>query len=191
MPLRVNGMREFLRAFAEKRISGILKDQERLAMTRAVVFLRGEVLSYIEQEKHGVPNAPLTVLIKGSSTPLSDRGDLKLSIDTDVVGKGRDVVGAVGVLRSRRAKRGKKMFNIATALHEGFVVRVTPKVRAAVFAELRKRQGKKARGEKSTGGGSSTWRVRGRPFIREPLHENEDRIVEILGGGVETWLKKI
>lgn len=191
MGLRVTGMKKFLRAFAEKRISGILKNKEQLAMKRAVLYLRSEVLAYINEERHGIPNAPLTVLIKGSDRPLVDRGDLRLAINTAVEGKGRTVEGAVGVLRRRRAKRGRKMVNIATALHEGFVVRVTPKVRAAVFAELRKRQGKKARGKKSSGGGSSTWRVKGRPFIREPLETSHERIVKILGDGVMTWTKKI
>ena len=189
MPLTFKGFGKFLRAFAEKRIAGILRDQERLAMQRTVVFLRAEVLSYIDEERHGVPNAPLTTLIKGSSRPLVDRGDLRNSITTEVVGRGREVHGAVGVLRRRRAKRGRRMTDVATALHEGFVVRVTPKVRAAVFAELRKRQGKKARG--SGGRGSSTWRVKGRPFIRDPLHENGERIVDMLGEGVLTWTRKI
>lgn len=187
-------MREFLRAFVERRISGILKDQGKLAMTRAVTLLRTEVLAYIDQEKHGVPNAPLTILIKGSSRPLVDRGDLRLSIEPAVEREGRNVLGAVGVLRSRRAKRGRKMFNVATALHEGFVIRVTPKVRAAVFAELRRRQGKKVRSSgssASSGEGSSTWRVRGRPFISRPLEENRDRIVAILGDGVRAWTQKI
>lgn len=191
MPVEFKGFREFLRAFSEKRISGILEDREKLAMTRATVFLRREVLEYIDREKHGVPNAPLTVLIKGSSRPLVDHGDLRNSIESEVRGKGREVVGAVGVTRARRARRGKKMANIALYLHEGFTIRVTPKVRAAIFAELRKRRGRKVRSSGGSGGGSSTWRVKGRPFIREPLEENHDRIVDILGEGVLSWIKKI
>lgn len=191
MPLKVRGFAKFLRAFSEGRIRGVLRDQQQLAMKRAVLFLRSEVLAYIDQEKHGIPNAPLTVLIKGSSRPLVDRGDLRQSIDTEVHGKGRDVVGAVGVLRSRRTKRGgKRLFNVAVALHNGFVIRVTPQVRAAVFAELQRRQGRGAR-PAATGGGSSTWRVRGRPFIQKPLEDGHDRIVAILGDGVLTWTKKI
>lgn len=189
--LKIRGFASFLRAFAERRISGILKDRQRLAMTRAVLLLRSEVLAYIDQEKHGIPNAPLTILIKGSSRPLVDRGDLRNSITTEVAGKGRDVVGAVGVLRRRRAKRGRSMTNIASALHEGFTIRVTPKVRAAVFAELERRQRGRAKGSSPPGGGSSVWRVKGRPFIRQPLDESSERIVAILGEGVETWLKKI
>jgi hypothetical protein len=189
VPLEFRGIGKFLRAFSEGRIAGILKDQQKLAMRRAVLHLRSQVLSYIDEERHGIPNAPLTILIKGSSRPLVDRGDLRLSITTDVAGEGRNVVGAVGVLRRRRAKRGRKMMNIAIALHDGFVVRVTPQVRAAVFAELLKRQGK--RSTEPRGGGTTTWRVRGRPFISQPLEESHGRIVEILGDGVMTWMKKL
>lgn len=164
-------------------------------MREATLFLRGEVLEYIESERHGVPNAPLTILIKGSSKPLVDRGDLRLGITTEARRRGRNVEGAVGVLRSRR-KKGKRLTNVAAALHEGYKIRLTPKMKAAIFAELDRRlRGKRKRREarkgRGFGSGASTWRVKGRPFIRVPLKESEQHILEILGAGVRVTFKKL
>lgn len=192
MALKLRGFRALVRAFDGLRAGRRLEVAQRRAMLRAVLLLRTEVIQYIDEEKHGVPNSPLTVLIKGSSRPLVDRGDLRQGITTEVeVSRGR-VRGAVGVLRRRRQRRAKggqarKLTNVAAALHEGFVVRVTPAVRAAVFAELKKRRGRGVRA--TAGGGARTWKVRGRPFIREPLEDAKDRLVDILGDGVETTLK--
>lgn len=162
-------------------------------MRRAVLLLRTAVIRYIDSEKHGVPNSPLTILIKGSSRPLVDHGDLRQGITTAVeVSRGK-VHGAVGVLRKAKTRgaggRFQKATNIASALHEGFTVRVTPEVRKAVFAEMRRRRGKKVRVPAGGGGGAKTWIVRGRPFIREPLEDNEARIIEELGEGVRITLK--
>jgi hypothetical protein len=193
--LVLRGWRKFRKAFDERRARRRLEDESVRRMREAVLFLRNEVLEYIDGEKHGVPNAPLTVLIKGSDRPLVDRGDLRQSITTEVLGSGGDVHGAVGILRRRR-RRGKRISDVATSLHEGFTIRVTEKTRMAVFAELDRRlRGKKkrraARAARAGGGGASTWRVRGRPFIREPLEANERRIVEILGEGVRVTFKKL
>lgn len=193
MGLKLRGFRKFVRAFSRGWARRKLESEEGRQMRRAVLLLRSEVLDYIDSAKHGVPNAPLTILIKGSDAPLVDRGDLRLGITTDVDVVGGRIIGAVGVLRTRRTKDGKKLFNVAIALHNGFTIRVTPAVRAAVFAELRKRQGNAVRAASSGGGGggATTWKVRGRPFILEPFLENERRIIEILGEGVRVTFKKL
>ncbi len=193
MPIRLRGFRRFARAFKRRRLRRRLNTEQGRRMRRAVLLLRTEVLDYIDSEKHGVPNSPLTVLIKGSSKPLVDRGDLRLGITTDVGVHGKDIFGAVGVLRTRRTKDGKKLFNVAIALHSGFTIKVTPAVRAAIFAELRKRRGKGVRADTSgtRGGGAKTYRVRGRPFLLEPYIENERRILEILGDGVRVTFKNL
>jgi hypothetical protein len=193
--LVLRGWKKFVRAFSRKRVEDKLREEETRRMREAVLFLRTQVLEYIDSEKHGVPNSPLTTLIKGSSRPLVDRGDLRQSVTDEVSVDGTDVHGAVGVLRRRRRK-GKRIANIAIALHEGYTIRVTEKTRKAVFAELdRRMRGKKKKREarlaRAGGGGASTWRVRARPFIREPLEENEQRIVEILGEGVRVTFKKV
>lgn len=187
MGVSFRGFREFIRAFSPGHARRRLAEEQVRRMRRAVLLLRTDILKYIASAEHGVPNAPLTALIKGSTLPLVDRGDLRLGIETDVSNGRRGVVGAVGVTRSRRTKDGKKLFSVAAALHEGFVIRVTPAVRAAVLAKLRERRG----GALPPGGGSgsTTWKVRGRPFIREPLTRSERRIIDELGAGVVTTLK--
>lgn len=169
-------------------------------MAQQVQLLRADVIRYIDQERHGIPNSPLTILVKGSSRPLVDRGDLRQSISASVEVYGANVRGAVGVMRSARGKGGKGLVSVAAALHEGFTIKVTPKVRAAVFAEMRKRRGKVGKGKKRrgatidtsglSGAGARVWHVRGRPFIRQPLDEATQRIVMALGDGVSLTLKK-
>jgi hypothetical protein len=185
--LKFRGFREFARAFDGLRARRRLETEQRRQMARAVALLRGDVIEYINTARHGVPNSPLTILIKGSSRPLVDRGDLRQGIATEVAVSRARVHGAVGVLRRSRGRGGRRLTNVAAALHEGFTVRVTPEVRAAVFAEMTKRRGKKVR--VTSGGGARVWRVRGRPFIREPLDDAKERLVEILGDGVETTLE--
>jgi hypothetical protein len=194
--LVLRGWKAFTRAFSRNRVRDRLQREQKRKMREAVLYLRNEVIEYIDSEKHGVPNAPLTVLIKGSDRPIVDRGDLRQAITTEVgASRGGHVLGAVGVLR-RRKKRGRRLTNVAEAIHEGFKIRVTEKVRRAVFAELDKRlRGKKkrrvARAGRSGGGGSKTWRVRGRPFISAPLKSAEQRILQILGEGVRVTFKKV
>lgn len=80
------------------------------------------------------PNAPLTVLLKGSDRPLVDSGELKKSINSEV--KSWDLV-LIGILRNRTVTddRGKKrgIVNIARALHDGAEIPVTAKMRRYFF----------------------------------------------------------
>ena len=193
MGITLRGFKKFARSMRKKWVKRRLNTEEGRRMRRAVLLLRTEVIGYIDAERHGVPNSPLTVLIKGSSRPLVDRGDLRLGITTEVGLHRKEIFGAVGVLRTRRTKDGKRLFNVAVALHNGFTIKVTPAVRAAVFAELRKRRGAGVRAETSgrSGGGARTWKIRGRPFILEPYLENEQRILDELGEGVRVTLKRI
>jgi len=184
---------KFLRFLEPKRARREFRKKVRREMRRQVELLRRDVVGYIDGERHGVPNSPLTVLIKGSSRPLVDRGDLRAGIRTGVSAKGSNAVavrlrGAVGVLRTARNAGGRGLVDVAVSLHEGFVIRVTEKVRAAVFAELRKRRGGKVRFEGKGGEGARTWRVRGRPFLREPFEAAVPRIELAFGESVKATL---
>ena len=184
----------FLRFLDPRRARREFRRRTRREMERQVALLRRDVIGYIDGERHGVPNSPLTILIKGSSRPLVDRGDLRAGVRTAVSDAGSTASavrlrGAVGVLRTARKKGGKSLVDVAVALHEGFVIRATEKVRAAVFAELRKRRKGKVRWEGSGAGGSSkTWRVRGRPFLREPFEAALPRIELAFGRSVKATL---
>lgn len=184
----VKGLKEFRNFFTGRRRKETLDDEMRKKLRKQLVLLRKDIIEYIDGEAHGVPNSPLTILIKGSSRPLVDKSDLRSSINFRTHDQSGMVFGGVGVLRTRTTKDGKKLFSIATALHEGFTIRVTPKVRAAVFAEMRKRRGKKVQFTSSEG--SRTWKVKGRPFIRVPFENAEGRIKEALGDAVQLSFRK-
>lgn len=78
------------------------------------------------------PNSPITTIIKGSSKPLVDRGDLIQSITF----KASPRLLLVGIIR---AKSGDEKVNIGRTLHEGATIDVgkNPKQRAAVWAKVR------------------------------------------------------
>ena len=80
------------------------------------------------------PNSPITAILKGSATPLVDRGDLMQSITYDARDPERLIVGVI------RAKSGSEQVDIATTLHEGATidVRANPRVRRAVWAKVRR-----------------------------------------------------
>lgn len=190
--LILRGFRRLIRALSSAHAKREVREGQVRAMHRVVEFLRADVISYIDSEKHGVPNSPLTVLVKGSSRPLVDHGDLRQGITTAVETEGDRVVGAVGTLKRRTRGRGgrfRSFSNVAAALHEGFTIRVTPAVRAAVFAEMRRRRGRRRPVEIASGEGARTWRVKGRPFIKDPLDAAAERIFAELGDAVERTLR--
>jgi hypothetical protein len=188
--LKIKGMDKFINYFNERRRKTEMDKDLRGKIQQQLELLRTDIIQYIDAEKHGVPNSPLTILVKNSSRPLVDHGDLRQSINWRTKVLKQFIHGGVGVLRTKTNKDGKKLWNIATSLHEGFLVKVTPEVRAAVFAEMHKRRGKKVRFESNSSVGKKIWKVKGRPFIREPFESAEERIITALGDGVTFTLKK-
>lgn len=184
----IKGLKEFQEFANGRKRKDKMETSIRKKLQQQLIFLRRDIIKYIDSESHGVKNSPLTIMVKGSSRPLVDRGDLRNSINWRTHDQGDMVFGGVGVLRTRKTRNGKPLFSVATALHEGFVVKVTPKVRAAVFAEMRKRRGKKI--QFTGGGGSKSWKVKGRPFIKVPFKEAVPRIKEALGDGVKLSFEK-
>jgi len=74
----------------------------------------------------GPPNAPLTIFIKGSSKPLVHHSELFKAVTYKVF---TPFTAEVGILK------GNKVVNIAISLHQGQVIKVTPKMRG-LFARL-------------------------------------------------------
>jgi len=185
----VKGFDKLERALGAQHVRSVLRREVGHQMRRSAEMLRREVHEYINSERHGVPNSPLTVLIKGSSRPLVDRGDLRQGIETDVSFRPNAIVGQVGVTRTAKNRDGKSLHNVAMMLHEGATIKVTPEVRAAVFAKLRERQGGGVRF--NGGGGSRTWIIRGRPFIKEPFESQTPAIVASIREGVRRAMKRL
>jgi len=144
------------------------------------------------------PNSPVTVALKGSSTPLVDRGDLYQGLTYD---QPDPYTIRLGVMR--RAV-GDKGINVAAILHEGATIDVRrhPQVRAKVWAMVRdrlsaerlaalnprsRRAVKRAAGQlglaapqrramfarmgrgRSSGSGRDVWIIPARPFIVRPI----------------------
>lgn len=125
------------------------------------------------------PNSPMTVILKGSSKPLVDNGDLALSITYD---QPDEYQLRLGVMRSSATD---KEINVALVLHEGATIDVAkhPKVRMAVWAKMKDsmaqyrradKRFKKARaikgaaalmGTGAKGGSKDIWVIPARPFI--------------------------
>lgn len=132
-----------------------------------------------------LPNSPMTVLLKGSSRPLVDNGDLFQALTYQATTQPGGVMTLrLGVVRGRKGGTDERI-NIAHILHEGATINVgtNPQVRRKVWAmardrlrsagELRDKQRDtvlKAAGVLSTGGGAtrSIWVIPSRPFIERP-----------------------
>ena len=86
--------------------------------------LERDIALAIQQKKYA-PNAPMTVAIKASATPLVDYGQLFKSITSKMVGQ---KMAFVGVLKNARDRKGKKLAPLALLLHEGGLIPVTKKM---------------------------------------------------------------
>lgn len=130
------------------------------AMERMGQLFVSTARDVILDEKPFASNAPLTVALKGSSTPLVDDGDLVGSLTYDVVSWKKLRMG----VNSRRLSSGRLL---AEVLHEGATIRVTPRIRAAVMAKLREKAGDKRFRALAQGFGAakSVWVIPPRPFL--------------------------
>lgn len=177
--VEIEGFDKLLRGFAKKHVQDLIRREVGRQLRRTGETLRKNSIRYIDTQRHGVPNSPLTVLLKGSSKPLVDRGDLRQSIEARFKHlRGIDMKTEVGA--NRRANGA----DIAWSLHEGFTLKVTPELREQVFAAIKKRRGK-VRIPKQTGKPKKVWRIKGRPFLRVPFEELEGRAKLNIAYGVK------
>jgi len=99
------------------------------AMTKACLYARKKVKLDIKAKKYD-KNAPMTEAIKGSTTPLVDNNELVRSVTHKLFKGGYEAF--VGVLKG--TKRGDKdAVDLASVLHDGAIIPVTPKMRRYFF----------------------------------------------------------
>jgi hypothetical protein len=112
-------------------------------------------------------NAPLTVALKGSETPLVDHGDLVGSLTYDVISWKKLRMG----VNSRTLSNGRLL---AEVLHEGATIRVTQRMRRAVMAKLREKLGDRRFGHLADGFGpaKSVWIIPPRPFLTKTFADD-------------------
>lgn len=130
------------------------------------------------------PNSPITVILKGSSKALVDRGQLFQAITHQVGLDGRSL--RLGIVKRRTTP---EVVDLALVLHQGAVIDVGrhPQVRRKVWAMVGEalrasgllsasRRGAVQRAAVSLGGGSGRsdlWIIPGRPFLEQPLASPE------------------
>lgn len=145
-----------------------LNNNIRLAHSRVALMYRKDVREAIKGKKYA-PNKAMTISIKGSSTPLVDNGDLWAAI-TYKVYPGHEKV-EIGIKRSAAGKGKVKLWNIASILHDGTTIRVTPRMRR--FFQTMFNAGES--GWYPLAPSTVAIRIPGRPFFLAPFTENEDK----------------
>lgn len=190
----------FISAVDPKQVQGRLRTQMTIANKRIGRQFVAVAQRMIRAETYA-PNSPLTQILKGSSKPLVDRGDLMQGITFQV--KAWDDL-RVGLIRQRS---GEDTVNLGIILHEGATIDTNkhPRVRRKVWAMVREALGasrmsalnarsrqtvRGAGGSLGTQGTSSStggiWVIPARPFILTPL--NDPAFVKFVGN---TWAEAL
>lgn len=118
-----SGWKRFEKAIDPKRFEEVVRRNIRQASIRNGKLAEAFVRAQITAGRYA-KNANLTVMIKGSSKPLVDHGDLFRAVTSVVVD---DYQVFIGIVRSEGE------YNLAVALHEGVEIRVTPAMRGLFF----------------------------------------------------------
>jgi len=120
------------------RFSGAIATNIDRATVANAMLAAAEIRRRIRGKRY-TPNAALTTLIKGSSTPLVDEALLFQAVTHQRIdGK----TAFAGVIRRARGKGGD-LADIATMLHEGASLPVTPAMRGLFYVLAQATQGKR------------------------------------------------
>jgi hypothetical protein len=117
------GWKRYAKALDPKRFKAALRRNMRKASILNGKIVEAAIRSAIRGggfEK----NAALTVMIKGSSKPLVDRGELFKAITSVVIGDAKVFIGVV---------QTNEFYDLAMAIHDGANVKVTPAMRGLFF----------------------------------------------------------
>lgn len=173
-------LRHLMRALEPARVNAILDAVYKSAFQRIGEIAVAAIRNAIRADEYE-PNSPITVILKGSSKPLVDHGDLIQAVSYSQPTP-RSL--QVGMIKTVVAKG--ETYNIGVILHEGASIDVGahPKVRTKVWAMVSEALGTRRRGASLTStwraavalagshGGSGRkdiWIIPARPFISGPL----------------------
>jgi len=107
------------------RFERALRAEIKRATAVSCMRINAEMRKRIKEKKYEA-NAPLTQMLKGSSTPLIDNADLWKAITWQTPTWD---TGFIGVLYGPQTRRNKSMAALSWQLHEGKAIKVTPKMR--------------------------------------------------------------
>jgi hypothetical protein len=137
--LKLTGFKQFGAALDHKRFQANLEANIGKATVMNGMMVASEIRKRIKGRRYAA-NAPLTVLIKKSSTPLVDDADLFGAVTSKNLGK---YSVFVGILRSAVSDDGRSMVNLAELLHNGGMIPVTEAMRGMFIILYEVGQGKR------------------------------------------------
>lgn len=144
----------------------VLREQVNLANKRLGPKFVAKVRDEIKQGQYA-SNARLTELLKGSTKPLVNDGDLWASVNSRQQGSWEFHVGV---------QRSKEGVAIGLVLHEGVTIKVTPQVRAFFRAKAAETKGLVKPLKSSTG----QIRIPARPFLKAALVDDTAKVRVLL-----------
>lgn len=160
----------------------ILREEVDRATTRNALLVQDEIKQRILQKKYE-PNSKITEILKGENFPLKDTADMIQAIEVEI----RDsFTGFVGFLKNQKTSHGGDMKKVVDRLQEGFEVRITPKMRAFLFAKAREAGWEPEEGQEPTGS-TGVIRVPPRPFLQEVF--DDKKIIGIVNRNWENAVK--
>lgn len=163
---------EFSKTFSKK-TTNKLKNKVDDEVESVLNMLQRKIVKYIENQRFG--------------GPLVDTGKLKKSIVIEIDHIGDKLVAAVGILKSEKYPDGRNVNEIGTYLHEGYIVKLTPEVRKAIFASLDKNKKSKKLSSKNT---KKMYKIKGKPFIESPFKSSIKDIEIRIGDKIDNILIK-
>ena len=152
------GWKKFEMAINPARVNAAMITAIYKATAVNAAIVAKEMRKFIKKNEYSA-NATLTQNLKGSSKALFDTGLLYQSIQPKMLDK---FSAFIGILRQTKTADGKGLANIAEKLHDGFEIRVTPKMRG-LFAAIANAQKGKLSPDKLTGRAAFLYRKLKRP----------------------------
>ncbi len=136
------------------KLKAAIRKNVKIATIRNTLIYQAKIKNNISRKKFA-KNAKLTLFLKGTSKPpLVDSKQLNNAIEVSLKSA---FLGEVGILNS-----DSREANLARILQSSSVIKITPSVRAAIFAKMRNRRGKVPKKVRS---------LRSKGFIKVPARK--------------------
>lgn len=169
----VGDWRKFARAIDPDRLGPALEANLKKATIVNAMYVIAEIRRRIKRRAYE-RNSALTVLIKRSSAPLVDDGDMFNAFTYQVI---NPTTVFVGILRTSRDSSGQNLANVAELLHEGGAVQVTEAMRNMFSLLASVASGERSKGELTGRAADLAARLKDRIKQIKPLKESTKALV--------------
>ena len=189
--LKLSGDFELFSQFMDgEKFKPVFEREIKRATLKNCLYCVAAIKTEIKQRRYE-ENGPLTLALTRNSIPLLKEKNLVDAIAYRLDSALQAEIGIIGTHESTGGVTRKTydLVKVATLLHEGYLIKITPKMVAAIMAALRYAKALKHRGasralgaieknEGSTGFTAGVWRVPPRPFMTQVLErpDIEERI---------------